>query len=430
MTMKNTIAGGVVGMLLAWSAGAQAQPVVTFEQMVLDLSSEQAGVRLIAATALKQSAYPEAAVPLARAVNDPDDAVQLEAIAGEMNIFLAEKLEPRRRVGLIVEVRNRISAESVFNAGPPAIEPRPVPVEVIAALRSASHDDNPRVALEAMYAFGALAPELAARARQQMLSESAAELAASVGVPQNDLRTAAVRVIGRVYRYRDGDAPVPETVGDAMVLSLNDRSAAIRTLAMESLGSMRYVRAVQSLIDLVTHHERGPVAAAALDALGHIGHPASRELIDRALTSRDVTQRRIAVEALARMGGADEATRISAVMATEKNREVLLAGHFAAVVLSNGPVDELVGGLASYRSRAQAFRYLLEVAPGRGREIGVHIQDPKEQVRLDLVDILAMSGDQGAIPAVERLLQDPEPAVSRAAGRAIVRLRGLATPPQ
>ena len=45
--------------------------------------------RLRTVRMLKDAAFPEAAVPLARLVTDPEDAVQLEAIAAELNIFLA-----------------------------------------------------------------------------------------------------------------------------------------------------------------------------------------------------------------------------------------------------------------------------------------------------------------------------------------------------
>ena len=59
-----------------------------------------AGTRLHAVQLLKTAAYPEAAVPLAPLVTDPQDEVQLEAIAAELNIFLAEPVVPRKRVGV------------------------------------------------------------------------------------------------------------------------------------------------------------------------------------------------------------------------------------------------------------------------------------------------------------------------------------------
>ena len=80
---------------------------IPFDQAAADLTSPDAGTRLHAVQLLKEAAYPEAAMPLAALVTDPHDAVQLEAIAAELNIFLAEKIVPRKRVALVVEVAER-----------------------------------------------------------------------------------------------------------------------------------------------------------------------------------------------------------------------------------------------------------------------------------------------------------------------------------
>ena len=50
-------------------------------------------------------------MPLAATITDSEDAIQLEAIAAELNLFLVDKIVPRKRVGLIVEVRNSVAAE-------------------------------------------------------------------------------------------------------------------------------------------------------------------------------------------------------------------------------------------------------------------------------------------------------------------------------
>src|SRR5204863_5212102 len=135
------------------------QAQIPFEQAARDLASSDAGLRLRTVQMLKEAAYPEAAVPLARLVADPQDAVQLEAIAAELNIFLAERVVTKKRVGLIVEKRAAIAAEAAFSAGPSALGALPVPLDVLTALRATARDDNPRVALEALYAFGVLATE-------------------------------------------------------------------------------------------------------------------------------------------------------------------------------------------------------------------------------------------------------------------------------
>src|SRR6185295_12052526 len=158
-----------------------------------DLASPDSATRLRAAKMFKEAAYPEAALPLAALVTDTQDEVQIEAIAAELNIFLTEPVVPRKRVALIVEVRNAVLAESAFSTGPLAIGALPVPVEVLTALRAGARDENPRVAVESLYTFGVLAVEPGGRARQDLLRASGAEIAALTGASDRAVRYAAVR---------------------------------------------------------------------------------------------------------------------------------------------------------------------------------------------------------------------------------------------
>lgn len=422
-----TVCALAAGLLLAGrQARAQAPaPTVTFEQMVADLGADDPNVRVRAVRALKQAAYPEAAVPLTRSLNDPEDAIQAEAIAAEVNLHLAVPVVPRKRVGLLIEVRNDISAAALFKQGSVVLNPRAVELPVLAALRATSRDDNARVGVEALYAFGLLADNVYGADRRQLLAESAAELAAALGVPQRELRSAAVQVIARLYAWRVGDLAADIAVGDALVTALNDREYAIRTTAMDAIGALRYDRGVQALTDIYTHYGRGSMAVSALGALARIAHPSSLPLFVAALTGRDYSLKLPAIEGLARSGATDQRSAIDTVLLNDRNPELLLAGHFAAVLLSNGPVDELVGGLERSRLRPKALQYLADVAPGRGNILGPHVQDPEATIRLDLVDILGRSGDLQALNAIERLQQDTDPAVARAAVRAAARIEGV-----
>src|SRR5438105_1138652 len=219
----------------------------TFEKTIADLSSQDAATRLRAVQMLKAAGYPEAAVPIAAVILDPFDETQLEAIAAELNIFLADKVIPKRRVGLLVEVRSRIAAEPIFAAGPSTVGPTRVPAVVATSLASASRDPNARVAVEALYAFGTLAGEVPVADRPAVLAQSGPILAATIGATDPMLRLAAIRVIGRVFRRRPGDPPIDETVGDAVITALNDHEVVIQEAAMWALGAMRYERAIQGL---------------------------------------------------------------------------------------------------------------------------------------------------------------------------------------
>ena len=200
---------GLCGALVLFAAGSlSASPLsqAPLGRAVADLSSADPGIRLRATQLLRDAGSPDVAVPLARLLTDPRDDVQLEAIAAELNIFLAEKIVVRRHVGLVIEVRNAVRAEPIFSLGPFAIGAAPVPLEVLTALETVCHDDNPRVGLEALYAFGVLAVSPGGTSRRGLLRTSGPELVAFVGSPDVTARYAAVRVIGRVFGHRASTA--------------------------------------------------------------------------------------------------------------------------------------------------------------------------------------------------------------------------------
>ena len=338
-----------------------------FEATVKELSSADAGTRLRAATLLKDAAYPEAAVPLAKAVVDPDDRVQLQAIAAELNIFLARQIVPRRRIGYVIEVRNTITADAAFSAGPDALGARPVPPEVLAALRSAAQGEQPRVALKALYPFGTLAPQASGAERIEVLRASAPVLASMIGTSDAAIRYAAIRVIGRLFAARPGDPAVDVPLGDAVITALNDSGAPIRRAAMDAIGAMRYARAVQALTQLFQYHDHGDAAEAALGALAWIGNSSSVPLFEQQLASKDAALRASAIDGLARAGDRAKAADIQRIASTDRDPRVQLAAAFAATVLSGAPLEPIVDGLRQDGSATGRARISSSWSPGARR---------------------------------------------------------------
>jgi HEAT repeat protein len=407
--------------LPAQPAPASAQ--IAFEQATRDLASPDATTRLRAAKMFKEAPYPEAAVPLAALVTDTRDEVQLEAIAAELNIFLTEPVVPRKRVALVVEVRHAVLAESAFSTGPLAIGALPVPLEVLTALRVGARDENPRVAVESLYAFGVLAVEPGGRARQALLRVSGPEIAALTGASDRALRYAAVRVIGRVFAKRTADEPLEQTVGDAVVTALNDNERVVKGAAIEALGAMRYERGVQALTDLFQYYGKSDPAGAALAALARIAHPASAAMFAAELAGQSAARRGSAIEGLARVGDATRLPDIQTALSVERNDGVALAGAFAATRLDGAPIDRIIEALTKQKLREQAKQYLIELAPGRTAAFAKHLQDPDPRIRLDVADAIGLAGDAEGLRLVEPLTQDREPQVARAAERAMARLR-------
>lgn len=399
---------------------------IPFEQAIRDLDSADAGTRLRTAQMLKEAAYPESAVPLAKLIVDPQDDVQLEAIAAELNIFLAEKIVPRKRVGLLVEVRTSVAADAIFASGPLAIGPRPVPIEVLDALRTAARDDNPRVRLEAIYAFGVMAVEPGGDKRRELLRTSGRDLAAMIGAVDPVHRYAALQVIGRVLERRLHDEPIDQSVGDAVISALNEKEPAMQAAAMQALGAMRYERAVQGLTDLFQFRGKGDLAESALDAIAHIAHPSSAPLLVAQLGSKNATFKGIAGEGLGRAGDRGQLTGLQTALGADRNPSVQLAGSFASAMLAEAGVEglaRLVEALQNPRLREQARWYLIEAAPGRTQAFNRYLQDPDPLVRTAVVDALGLSDDAAALALVQPMASDPDLKVARAVERALARLR-------
>jgi len=388
---------------------------VSFEQATRDLTSTDPAVRLRAAQRLRQVAYLEAAIPLAALVTDPQDEIQLEAIAAELNIFLAEAIVPRKRGAVL--------SEQAFSAGALLLGDRPVPTEVLTALRLAARDENPRVALEALYAFGTLGVEPAGAARRTLLRAGGPDIAAFVGASDPAKRHAAIRVLGRVFARRAKDDPIDQTVGDAVITALNDDDGAVKVAAMQALGAMRYERGIQALTDLFQFYGKSDAADAALDALARIAHPASAPLLTAQLSGKSSPRRGIAIEGLARMGDGSKLREIERALDADRSDGVTLAGVYATALLANAPIDRLADALTRPRLHDQARQYLVELVAGRTQAVASHLHDPDPRLRLDVVEVLGLSGDPAALPLVEPLLKDRDPQVARAAVRAVARLK-------
>ena len=172
----------------------------------------------------KAAGYPEAAVPIAPVILDPFDEMQLEAIAAELNIFLADKVMPRRRVGLLVEVRKPYCGGADFCRRP--VGDRRDPRAGGGGDRAGhgfARSERPRRGRGALCVRRRWPEKSRAADRPAVLAQSGPILAATIGATDPMLRLAAIRVIGRVFARRPGDPPIDETVGDAVIMALNDR---------------------------------------------------------------------------------------------------------------------------------------------------------------------------------------------------------------
>ena len=89
----------------------------SFKEVVRDLDSPDAKVRLAAVRMLADAGFPEAAGPMAPLLADPDRRVAKEAMYAELGLFLDTRIEAERRVALVVQIKNPSAAFRAFEGG-------------------------------------------------------------------------------------------------------------------------------------------------------------------------------------------------------------------------------------------------------------------------------------------------------------------------
>jgi HEAT repeat protein len=355
----------------------------TFEQVASGLKHQDAATRLRAIQILKDADYGEAAGPIATALADIEDRVQLAAIDAERSLFTTRVVPRRKRIGLVIEVRT-VAGGDAAAAGQLALKPRAVPPELLTGLAVALRDNNPRVRAEAIHLAALLAPFPCARE-----SEPCSQ------------------------------------IGNALIDNINLREPALRRAAMLALGQLRYPNAVQALSDQLSFHQKGLDAMAALEGLAGIGHPTSVSTFEDLLASSNADVRRFAVIGLARAGHRDVLARIQDMGQTERSDDVLLAMHYANVKLGgiDASLKQLITGLANASQRSIVLGYLLDLSTSNAPAIAESLTDPSPDVRRLIADIVGFSRNPAVTPALEAATKDTDPDVADAARQAIERLR-------
>jgi hypothetical protein len=109
-------------MLAALRFAAAAQ--VSFEQATRDLASADSGF----ASARRSGSRSRASGSRRAARGSRHRSSRRRAVCGNRGRgehFPADKIVPRKRVALVIELRHKIAADEVFSAGPLAIGPGP-----------------------------------------------------------------------------------------------------------------------------------------------------------------------------------------------------------------------------------------------------------------------------------------------------------------
>jgi HEAT repeat protein len=398
-------------LIVTAAVAAVAQQPARFEDVVRNLRNPDPKIRISAVRLLREAGYAEAIGPLAAVINDPENAIQLEAIDAELSFFLVEPVPAKKRIALLVEVRTQGHAPAAFELGPLAVWPKPVPAELVDALLLAVDDDNRKVRVEAIYTLGVIG----SASRVPLSDASLARLLKALDHYDPAVRAGAARVIGRLQI---------KSAGEGLLKAVNDSSAEVRYASIRALGEIREERAIQALTEQLTYYGRGEGARSALDALSRMAHPSSVAVFQSRLADKDPHLRRAAVEGLARAGNVESVNPFIIEVNQDPSDMVRVAMAFA--LYKKGHVTYL-GRLIDFTNTDQLTlqiqQYFVELGPSVVPLAITRLHEPDVDARRNLVAILGAIGDHATVTALMPLTEDRDRDVAAAATSAIERIK-------
>jgi len=427
MRKTGTLFAAAVALVLVAGAPAGAVQRVPFEDLIANLKSPNARTRQEAAAELGKSRRREAIAPLSALVRDPEPRVRLEVVRalrqlrdlsavpalvtslgdGDAKIreeaigTLVEIYGERERTTPVGRFLDLFSDEYDRASVPPYVE---VDASVIDGLAQRLADEDADIREEAALALGILNGHSALPQLVNALQD-----------PDSDVRAAAATAIGKIGSQEQGPALIP---------LLSDPETGVRNAAMQAVGVLRIREAGPALRQLFENNRRRDVGMRALETLSRIGDPAQADLFRELVQDNDLEKRRLAVEGLGRVSDPELLPAFKKDFQRERNEEMRMAYAFALTLLGDRAfIDTIVLGLPSRLYGNRCRRYILEIGPTLLPDLYPYLNDPDENVRAELCDLLATLGDAGSIERLQPLIADPSPKVADRANRAVERLK-------
>jgi HEAT repeat protein len=420
--IRLAVAAGIV--VMATAAGAQNTGL---EPYVAELRNPSARARERALEQLGRLGRPDAAVPIAAVLADPHDGVQAEAINALLGLYTIHADLRPRQWGAGSVGKSATFPELAFEAGPLATLPAAVPAEVLTGLSAVARQDaTMKTRLAAAYALGTLGAPFMGPMPEAVAGPVAADLAGALQHPDPSTRQVVARVAGRVFPPIT-EGLVPPVLGDALVNAMNDGDPLVRRWVMDSLGWLRYERAVQALTERQSYYGRSEEGSAALHALARIAAPSSAPVFRALLSSSAPAFRVISIEGLGRIGDTTSLAAIAESAGQSRSVNVTLAYRMAEILMGQSiDLTPLAAALRNEDTVIQARVYLAELAERQPSLLYPLLRSQDSWVRRGTAELLGTTRRPAEEGMLQPLLKDPAPEVIEAASEAIRRLRAYA----
>ncbi len=367
------------------------------------LSDPDPAVRVEVVKAIVDIDGPASVAPLVQATRDNDVEVQIRATDGLVNYYLPGYVKSGMSASLL-RVGSKLKARFTDTDD-----------QVIAAYVSV----KPEV-IEALGKLVRGAESLECRANA---ARAAGILRGKAAVPglvealhSKDDRLMYESLIA-LQKIRDPSA------GPRVVFLLRDLDPKVQIAAIETTGLLRTREALSTLRSVLADAQDMKVKRAALTAIAMIPDPAGKDLYQRYLHDRDDGLRAAASEGFARLKDPADLPLLQEEFKTEQKRPAQLAAAFALVMQGQtgfsefSPLRFLANTLNSASWKGVAQAYLIEAArePAVRQPLERALGSATKDEKIQLLQVLAVSGDRETLPYLEQLTRDPDTDVASAA---------------
>jgi HEAT repeat protein len=378
-------------------AGASAIPKL---QEMLSIPSVE--VRAEAVRQITEIGPPHSLEPLILASRDGDSMVQMLAADGLVNYYVPGYVKRGvsgtiERVGTGIKSKFTDTNDQAIDA---YIVVRP---DVIAALAAQVRSSNLDVRANAARAEGVLRGKAAVP-----------DLIAALRSKDSTLMYESLVALEKI-----GD----QSAGPATEFLLHDFDPKVQSAAIELVGLLRDNGAVAALADILGQTDNVKVKRAALTSLAMLPNPAYRGIYRQYFHDKDEKLCGAAIEGLGRLKDSHDLLALQQAWKDEGRHGPRLSLAFAQVMLGAtelsqfSPLQFLINNLNLAAYNGAALPLLVELARDgqvRAALYGALATGTRDE-KIGLARVLGASGDKETIERLQRLVDDPDPAVGQAA---------------
>lgn len=377
------------------------------------LKNPELEVRLEAVKQIVEIGGPRSLDPLIAATQDNDPEVQVRATDGLVNFYLPGYVRTGfgsslRRVGGTIKGKFTDTNTQVID---PFVQVRPEVIQALGKLVRGGGNLDARA--NAARAIGILRGQAALPDIYEALysKDSNVIYECLIAIQKIRDRSAAPRI---AFLMRDFDPKVQIAV-------------------IETSGLLQNNEALPGLTEVLQRTRNKKVRRAALTAIAMLPEPANRTYYARYINDGDENMRAAAAEGYARLKDPADLPAIEKKWEEEKKTAARLSLAFAMVSLGKNelsefsPLQYLINTLNSTSWRNVAYPFLVELArePAVRKSLHQPMLSGTKDEKIYLARVLARSGDEEAIPYLERLSRDTDTEVAAEGLRALRTLQAL-----